>query len=64
MIGAAKAIVLPEPVGDLARTSPPSSTSSITRAWMAKGAVHAAVGERAHDGLRQAEIGKGLLGQD
>ena len=64
MIGAANAIVLPEPVGDLARTSTPSSTSSMTSDWMAKGDVHAAVGERAHDGLRQAEFGKGLLRQD
>ena len=33
----------------------------MTSDWIAKGVVHAAVGERAHDGLRQAEIGKGLL---
>src|ERR1044072_8757530 len=39
MIGAAKAIVLPEPVGLLARTSTPSRTSSMTSAWMAKGLV-------------------------
>ena len=35
----------------------------MTSDWMAKGDVHAAVGERAHDGLRQAEIGERLLRQ-
>ena len=62
-IGAAKAIVLPEPVGDLARTSTPSRTSSMTSDWMAKGDGDAALGERAHDRLRQAELGEGLLRQ-
>src|SRR3954469_21586066 len=36
-IGRPKASVLPEPVGDLARTSCPASTSAMTSCWMAKG---------------------------
>src|SRR3712207_2393061 len=38
-IGTPKASVLPEPVGELATTSRPSSTSAVTRDWMANGAV-------------------------
>ena len=36
-IGTPKASVLPEPVGDLARTSRPASTSAMTSFWMANG---------------------------
>ena len=56
--GAPKAIVLPEPVGDLARTSRPSSTSAMTRDWMAKGASDAALRKGAHHDFGQAEFGK------
>ena len=38
-IGRTKASVLPEPVGDSARTSWPSSASGMTSVWTAKGAV-------------------------
>ena len=61
MIGTPKASVLPEPVGDLASTSRPASTSAMTSAWMAKGVCDAALGERAHTGAGHAEIGEGLL---
>src|SRR6059058_5172403 len=37
--GTAKASVLPEPVGDLASTSRPASTSPITSFWIANGSV-------------------------
>src|SRR4051794_37361292 len=37
--GTANASVLPDPVGDLASTSRPASTSPITRFWIANGSV-------------------------
>ena len=37
--GMPKASVLPDPVGDLARTSRPASTSAMTSSWIAKGVV-------------------------
>jgi hypothetical protein len=36
-MGTPKASVLPDPVGDRARTSRPASTSATTSCWMAKG---------------------------
>ena len=38
-IGAPKAIVLPDPVGDMASTSRPARMSAMTSFWMAKGSV-------------------------
>src|SRR4051794_36778122 len=38
-IGTANASVLPDPVGDLARTSRPARTSEMTSRWMANGTV-------------------------
>jgi hypothetical protein len=39
IIGIANASVLPEPVGDLASTSRPASTSPTTSRWIANGSV-------------------------
>jgi hypothetical protein len=49
-IGRTKASVLPEPVGDSARTSWPSSASGMTSVWTAKGAGDAAALEGARRG--------------
>ena len=38
-IGTPKARVLPDPVGDLASTSRPASTSPMTERWIANGSV-------------------------
>src|SRR3954466_14473566 len=63
-IGRTKASVLPEPVGDSARTSRPASASGMTSDWTAKGSVMArrggapAAGEDARGGRRHAEIGE------
>ena len=60
-IGTPKASVLPEPVGDLASTSRPASTSAMTSSWMGKGAVDAAIAQGGGDRTGYAEIGEGLL---
>ena len=59
-IGMPKASVLPEPVGDLASTSRPASTSPMTERWIANGSVIPSLASALHDGARHAEIGEGL----
>ncbi|MEJ7718600.1 MAG: hypothetical protein WKF31_11780 [Thermoleophilaceae bacterium] len=61
-IGTPKASVLPEPVGDWARTSWPARTSAITSRLDGEGGIEAALGERAHDRVGYAEIGEGRRG--
>ena len=56
--GTPKASVLPEPVGDLASTSRPASTSAMTSSWMGKGVCDAAVAQRVGDRTGYAEIGE------
>ena len=60
-IGSAKASVLPEPVGERARTSSPSSASGRTSAWMLKRMVDRAGCERGHDGRGHAELAERLV---
>ena len=68
-IGIAKASVLPEPVGLLARTSPPCSASGMTSAWIWNGYVDVALRENVSYGLGHPEgtkigqVGLQLLGR-
>ena len=62
-IGSANASVLPEPVGDFARTSSPASASGRTSVWMRKGSVDGAGCERVDHRLRHAKPRERLLRQ-
>src|SRR3954466_9426239 len=62
-MGRTKASVLPEPVGDSARTSWPASASGMTSDWTAKGSAmprRARAPVAADDTPRSANVGDGI----
>src|SRR5436190_7446168 len=62
-MGRTKASVLPEPVGDSARTSRPASASGMTSDWTAKGSVmprRARTPVAADDTPRSANVGEDI----
>src|SRR4051812_36084859 len=62
-MGRTKASVLPDPVGDSARTSRPASASGMTSDWTAKGLVmprRARAPVAADDTPRSANVGDGM----